>query len=105
VNLTRQGINMSRICKHEFEQEDPFNKGYSLQEYDLYAKTGLAIRKNLKSNKFELVNIKSKEVKYTGTLEKIVAISNKLEGKENTWIECSAYCSRKKRQVIECAKE
>lgn len=90
---------MSRICEHEFEQEDPFNKGYSLQEYDLYAKTGLAIRKNLRTGKFELINIKSKEVRHTGTLEQIVAISNRLEGKENTWIECSAYCSKRKKDL------
>jgi len=86
---------MSRICEHEFKREDPFNKGYSLQEYDLYAKTGLAIRKNLKSGKFELVSIKSKEVSHTGTLEQIVAISNRLEGSENTQIECSSFCSKR----------
>lgn len=95
---------MSRICEHEFEREDPFNKGYSLQEYDLYAKTGLAIRKNLKSGKFELVHINSKEVRHTGTLEQIVAISNRLEGAENTWIECSAYCTKGKDITTEMRK-
>ena len=90
-------INMGNICKHEFEQKDHFNKGYSMTEYDLYVKTGLTIRKNLKASRFELVDIKSKEVRYSGTLEEIVAISNKLEGNKNTEIRCGIFCPKKEK--------
>ncbi|RLG45315.1 MAG: hypothetical protein DRN81_01990 [Thermoproteota archaeon] len=83
---------MSLICEHEFMQEDPMNKGYSLTEYDLYASLGLAIRKNLRTGKFEIIRIRDKEVRYTGTLVQVVKIANRLEGAENTRIGCSSLC-------------
>jgi hypothetical protein len=83
---------MSLICEHEFEQEDPMNKGYSLTEYDLYARLGLAIRKNLKTGKFEIIRIRTNEVTHTGSLSHVVRIANRLEGAENTKIGCSSLC-------------
>ena len=49
---------MPSICEHDFEQEDPNNRGYSMTEYDLYARLGLTLRKNLSFNEYELVSIK-----------------------------------------------
>jgi len=43
---------MPAICEHEFEREDPNNPGYSMTEYDLYARLGMTLRKNLKFNEF-----------------------------------------------------
>lgn len=85
---------MSKICEHEFEQEDPTNRGYSLTEYDLYADLGMAIRKNLKTGKFEIIKIKDNEVQYTGNIDTIVKIANSLEKDQNTWIECGTLCPK-----------
>jgi hypothetical protein len=78
---------MGGIKPEHYEKEDPNNPGYSQTEYDLYARIGLAIRKNLKDDCWELYHIKTKEVHHTSPqLENIVEIANELEGEKNTWI-------------------
>ena len=80
---------MPSICEHEFEQEDPNNRGYSMTEYDLYARLGLTLRKNLRFNEYELVSIKNNIVHYAfKTLQEAVSHANELEGSDNTWVEC-----------------
>ena len=79
---------MSNICEHEFEQEDSQNKGYSMTEYDLYAKLDMTIRKNLRGNIYEIVRISSGDIIFSGTLEEVVRKANELEGEENTKISC-----------------
>ena len=80
---------MPAVCEHEFMQEDPNNKGYSMTEYDLYAKLGMTLRKNLKFNEYELAKI-STGVAQLGfkTLQEAIAKANELEGTANTWVEC-----------------
>lgn len=77
---------MGRISEKEFEREDPKHKGFSMCEYDLYARLNLSIRKNLKTGKFEIFEIGTENVKHSGTLAQIVKIANELEGSENTRI-------------------
>ena len=77
---------MGYIKPKEFELPDTTNPDYSFVEYDLYAKLGLSIRKNLKINEWEIFEIKSGQKKYWGNLEFIVAKANELEGAENTTI-------------------
>jgi len=87
---------MGSICEHTFEVEDNKNPGYSLVEYDLYAKLGLTIRKNLKTNEYEIIKIKTKEVQHRSKdIYEIVRIANELEGQENTKVECDFLCRRK----------
>ena len=80
---------MPAVCEHEFEQEDPNNPGFSMTEYDLYAKLGMTLRKNLKFNEYELAKI-STGVAQLGfkTLQEAIAKANELEGTANTWVEC-----------------
>lgn len=80
---------MPAICEHEFDQEDPNNRGYSMTEYDLYAKLGLTLRKNLKFNEYELAKTSTGIAQFGfKTLQEAVAYANQLEGSENTWFEC-----------------
>ena len=80
---------MPAVCEHEFEHEDPNNPGYSMTEYDLYAKLGLTLRRNLRFNEYELVSIKYNVVHYAfKTLQEAVAKANEIEGAANTWVEC-----------------
>ena len=89
---------MGTICEHEFELEDPKNEGYSLLEYDLYARLDMTIRKNLKRNVYEIVGIKDKDVRYSSPeIQTIVRIANKLEGAKNTEIKCGVGCERFKK--------
>jgi len=83
---------MSSICNHIFEVEDPNKPGYSLTEYDLYARLGLSIRKNLVSGSYEIFRIDTDEVVLSGTLQKVVNEANEMEGKRNTQIECRDSC-------------
>lgn len=89
---------MGRICEHEFELPDPENPDYSHVEYDLYARLGLTIRKNLKQNIYEIVTIRRpRNVHYTSSdLHEIVLIANRLEGETNTVIECGVLCPARK---------
>ena len=90
-------IVMGTVCEHEFEQEDPRNEGYSMTEYDLYARLGLTIRKNLRKDIYEIVGIKDKEVRYSSLdLKTIVRIANKLESVKNTEIKCGVGSTEKK---------
>src|SRR3989344_5015094 len=80
---------MPAICEHEFEREDPNNPGYSMTEYDLYAKLGMTLRKNLRFNEYELVSIKYNVAHHAfKTLQEAIAKANELEGTQNTWVEC-----------------
>ena len=80
---------MPAICEHEFEREDPNNPGYSMTEYDLYARLGMTLRKNLKFNEFELAKISTGAAQFGfNTLQEAIAKANELEGTENTWVEC-----------------
>lgn len=81
---------MGKICEHIFERPSSENPDYSLVEYDLYAKLGLTIRKNLKLNRYEIVTIaKPRIVRHSSaSIDEIAVIANKLEGEMNTIIEC-----------------
>ena len=80
---------MPSVCEHEFEREDPNNPGYSMTEYDLYAKLGLTLRRNLKFNEYELAKISTGAAQFGfNTLQEAIAKANELEGTENTWVEC-----------------
>jgi len=91
---------MGRICEHEFEKPNPDDIDYSHVEYDLYAKLGLTIRKNLKKNVYEIVTIhKPRNVKHeSASLESIVSIANDLEdGQQNSVVECGLLCPKRRR--------
>ena len=80
---------MPAVCEHEFMQEDPNNPGFSMTEYDLYAKLGMTLRKNLKFNEYELAKISTGVTQFGfKTLQEAVAKANELEGTANTWVEC-----------------
>jgi hypothetical protein len=84
---------MSNICEHELSQPDPSKPDYSLVEYDLYADTGLSLRKNIKQKKYELFEINTGIVKYSyETLKEAVEKANELEGGKHTTIECGWLC-------------
>ncbi len=50
------------LTENEFNKPDPQNTDYSLVEYDLAARLGLSLRKNLKENVFEIFRIRDKEI-------------------------------------------
>lgn len=77
---------MANVNEKLFEQPDPKNPDYSMTEYDLYAKLGLSIRKNIKLGRYEIFKLKSKDVVFSGTLQDVVTEANRLEGSENTII-------------------
>lgn len=89
---------MGNICEHEFNRPDPNNPDYSLVEYDLYAKTGLTIRKNLKTNEYEIVTIKKpREVQYRyKDIHDIARIANEIEETENTTVGCGTLCPQRR---------
>lgn len=88
---------MGRICEHEFEIPDSDDPDYSHAEYDLYAKLGLTMRKNLRKNVYEIVTIqKPRTVKHeSASLEEIAQIANDLEGTKNTVVECDSLCPKR----------
>lgn len=89
---------MGNICEHMFEDKDPRNPKYSMTEYDLHAKLGMAIRKNHASGCFEIFEISTREMLYSGTLRQMVNTANELEGEENTHISCdNSPCNGRKR--------
>jgi len=90
---------MGNICEHTFEKEDPKNPGYSLVEYDLYAKTGLTIRKNLNTDEYEIVTIgEPREVRYRyKDIHDIARVANEIEEAENTTVGCGVLCPEKRR--------
>jgi len=78
---------MPGISEEMFSTEDPRNPGYSLTEYDLHAKLGLTIRRNIRDDRYEIVVIKTKKVRHSvKTIELAIAIANQLEKEENTWL-------------------
>ncbi len=86
---------MGNICEHMFDDNDPNNPDYSMTEYDLHAKLGMAIRKNHGSGCFEIFDIPTREMLYSGTLQQMVNTANALEGDENTHISCGSSCRRR----------
>lgn len=86
---------MGTICEHEFEGENPKNPGYSMTEYDLYARLGMTIRKNLRLNVYEIINIETKEVLYSfKDISRVVEKANQLEGVDNTKVKCGVGCPK-----------
>ncbi len=86
---------MGRICEHNFQMEDPKNSGYSMTEYDLYAKLGMTIRKNLKLGNYEIVRIKDGSVVHSDmTVHQVAQKANELEGADNTEVECGSSCKQ-----------
>lgn len=83
---------MGEVCEHKFEQRDPANPDYSMVEYDLHARLGLTLRKNLKTGKYEIAKISSRQKVYEGTLSEMVGKANELEGGNNTKIGCGIWC-------------
>lgn len=84
---------MASICVHEFNKEDPQKPGYSLIEFDLAAKTGASIRKNIKFNAYEIFDIKTGNVRMSSTsFENIVKLANELEGENFIQIKCGLSC-------------
>lgn len=84
---------MGRVCEHMFERSDPNEPDYSMEEYDLYAKLDLTLRKNLVAGKFELVGITEGKrakgpVMIFNSLDQAVQYMNDLEGANNTEISC-----------------
>lgn len=80
---------MSTICKHIFEKPSRDNSDYSQLEYDLYARLGMSIRKNLKTDEFEIYHRPSEKLQYRySRIEDIVRIANSLEGADNTDVGC-----------------
>lgn len=77
---------MGYVRERDFNREDTEHPGYSKLEYDLFAKLGLTIRKNIKDNLFEIARIKDRCKIYSGTLEQMVDKANELEGNINTVI-------------------
>ncbi len=55
---------MGYIKPKDYEFPCTENSDYSFVEYDLYAKLGLSIRKNLKENEWEIFEIKTGQKKY-----------------------------------------
>jgi hypothetical protein len=79
-----------KVCEHEFEREDPRKPGYSTIEIDLAANlNGLAIRKNIRGDKYEIYNHLNGAVVYSYTeLGRILRTANKLEGRHDLTHEC-----------------
>lgn len=75
---------MGYLSEKDFDRKN--ENGYSIMEYDLYAKLGLSIRKNHNEGRYEIFKIKTKEVQYTYTnLKDAIRCANELEGDENTF--------------------
>ena len=74
---------MITLCDHNFEVRDPEKPEYSLIEFDLQAKLSSSIRKNFATNQYEIFNIDTDVVTFKGTLAKVAAEANRLEGAEN----------------------
>jgi hypothetical protein len=77
---------MGTICEEEFNRPDPNSPAHSMMEYDLYARLNMSIRKNLRNGKFEIFDLWTGDVPFTGTLEQVVKEAIRLEGSENTVI-------------------
>ena len=74
---------MITLCDHNFEVRDPEKPDYSLIEIDLQAKLNSSIRKNFSTDQYEIFNIDTDVVLFKGTLTKVTAEANRLEGTEN----------------------
>ena len=75
---------MGYLSEKDFDSKD--ENGFSIVEYDLYAKLGLSIRKNHNTGRYEIFKIKSKKVQYSySDLRDAIRCANNLEGEENTF--------------------
>ncbi len=93
---------MAVLCEHNFEVENPNNPGYSMTEVDLAAKLGMTIRKNLKTELFEIIKIKNKEVQYDNPdLMSIVRTANELEDANYLKVKCGSLCFKRKHKCYE----
>lgn len=87
---------MSTICEHEFEQPDREKPWLSMTEFDLAARTGLSIRKNLNSGRFEIFEINSgRPIFAFNTLNDCVKKANDLEQDHLIQIKCGIGCPRR----------
>ena len=87
---------MATICEHEFERSDPKDLRYSMDEFDLAARLGMTIRKDLKLNEFQICRIKDKLVVYRGSLPWIVKMANELERENYIKLECGLGCPERR---------
>jgi len=79
---------MIKICECLFEEEDMHNIGYSLEEFDLGSNSNMSIRKNLRTNMYEIFHIKTGKTREAfETLEAVVNAANKFGGKNALKIE------------------
>jgi len=86
---------MGTVCEHQFERPDKDNPKYSDLEYDLYARLGLSIRKNLETGNYELFTIKTGIAQFSyPKLQDAVDKANELEGGKNTEIKCGSFCPK-----------
>jgi len=74
---------MGTISEEEFNMPDPNNPAYSMVEYDLYARMNLSIRKNLRNERFEIFDLWTGNVIFTGNFRKVVKEAKRLEGAED----------------------
>lgn len=74
-----------RINPTHYETSDDLQ--YSKKRCDLHPLIGLSIRKNIANNSWEIFNIDTDVMIYSGTLEYIVDMANKIEGGKNISIE------------------
>lgn len=80
---------MATICEHEFDDPDPQDPTQAMTEFDLAAKLGLTIVKNLDRNRFEIRRLSDKEPEYQGDLQYIVGVANELESNNFIEIRCT----------------
>jgi hypothetical protein len=68
-----------------------------MTEFDLRARLNKTLRKDLKSNRYEIVDISTGEVFHlASTLKQIVRIANQFG--DSIRIECSEICTKSRRQ-------
>ena len=88
---------MIKLCDHNFEVRDPERPDYSLIEIDLAARLNFSIRKNFDTDQYEIFNISTDVVVFSGTLTEVVAEANRLEGAENIEVSICQDCTTGKK--------
>ena len=85
---------MTYLCEHEFVQPDPNYSEHSMMEFDLAAKLGLSLRKNLKTGLYEIFSLQNQDiVLHTHrALSDAVAVINTLEENNSVEIGCGIGC-------------
>lgn len=70
---------MAKICECDFITQEK-DTDYSITEYDLKAKLGMSIRRNFKTQRYEIFKINTGEIQYSfSDLESAVRMANQLE--------------------------